>query len=163
MQQPSNMYMLYLNFQISMSVQLPMVAVTKSVPTQSDHFSVAVTVDSFFLVTRGLVWISMNALLMLMAVAKYVQTQLGHFAVAVTVDSHSQVTEGLVWRITSAPLGLITASSVVSTLRVDSDVNATQAFSSTQIKGVVLVRPFTSVSAVTLFILIIYVCMFRYQ
>lgn len=50
----------------------------------------------------------------------------------------------------SAPWEPTTASNVVSTLREDSDVNATRAFSSTQIKGPVLVRSLTSLSVIQL-------------
>ena len=81
----------------------------------------------------------------MVAVAKSALTQMGHFVAAVTVDSHSPVMEGRAQRIMSALLELTTANNVVSTLRVDSDVSVTQAFSSMQIKGPVLVRYFTSV------------------
>lgn len=129
-----------------MSVLLAMVAVTSSVPTPWDHFDVAATVATLCPAMGGPVWITMSALLTLTVVAKYVPTRLDHFVVAVTVASHWPLMEGHARRTMSAPWELTTAKIVVSTLKVDSDVNAVPGFSSTQIKGPVLVRSLTSCS-----------------
>ena len=81
----------------------------------------------------------MNAPLILMAVLRVVPTQLDHFSAAALMDTVLPVTGDLVWTIMSVHLEHTTASSAVSTLLEDSDVNATQAFNSTQIKQLVLV------------------------
>ena len=126
-----------------MSVLLAMVAVTSSVPIHLDHFDVAATVATLSPVMGGPVWTLTSVQLTLTTAAKYVPIQRDHLVVAVTVASLWPVMEGRAWRTTSATWGLTTASNVVSTLRVDSDVNATQAFSSMQIKGPVLVSSLT--------------------
>ena len=131
-----------------MSVLLATVAATSSVPIHSGHFSVAVTVATPSPVIGGPVWTLMSVQLTLMTVAKYVPIQPDRLVVVVTVASRWPVTEGHAWRTMSATWGLTTASNVVSTLRVDSDVTATQALSSTQIKGPVLVRSLTFFSVV---------------
>jgi hypothetical protein len=123
-----------------MSVLLATVAVVISVPTHLDHSSVAVTVASLSPAMEGHVWIMTNALLTLTVVAKYVPTRRDRLVVAVTVASRWPAMDGHAWRTMSALWEHTTASNVVSTLRVDSDVNAIQGFSSTQIKGHVLVR-----------------------
>ena len=123
-----------------MSVLLIMAAVTSAVPTSLGRFNVAVTVGTLSPVTGGLVWTLTNALLTLMTVVRYAAIQPDRLVVAVTVDSRWPAMEGRAWKTMNVPWGLTTASNVVSTHRVDSDVNVTLAFSSMQIKGLALVR-----------------------
>ena len=112
-----------------MNVLATTVAVVIAVPTRLDHFSVAATVASLSPAMEGHVWTMTSVLLTPMVVAKYVPIRRDHSAVAATVASRWPVTDGRARRTMSVLWEHTTASSVVSTLRVDSDVNAIQGFS----------------------------------
>ena len=81
----------------------------------------------------------MSVPLVMVVVARSVPIQWSHFSVAAEVAMSSPVMEKLVRTSMSALLTLITASSFVSILLGDSDVNVTQDFDSTLINGRALV------------------------
>ena len=75
----------------------------------------------------------------MVVVGRSVPTQWGHFSVAAKVATHSPMMEKLVRTSMSALLTLITASSFVSILLGDLDVNVMQDSISTLISRLVLV------------------------
>ena len=60
--------------QISTSVLLTLMAVTRSVPTPLDHFSADATVDLHYLAMEDLVWMSMSVQQALTTASKAVPT-----------------------------------------------------------------------------------------
>ena len=81
-------------FQISMSVQLAMVVVARSVPIQLDHFSVAAAVATDWPVMEELVKTSMNAPLTLVTASRAASILLGDSGVNATLDYNSTLISG---------------------------------------------------------------------